>query len=87
MKLIEMFTSNRSYAEQEGSEYLLVIDADAHVDNPSTLTRLMALNRGVVAPIMTRHDSKWSNFWGALSEKGFYARQHDYIKIVENQIR
>lgn len=40
-----------------------------------------------VAPVMTRYKSSWSNFWGALSEKGFYARSHDYMKIVLNEIR
>lgn len=36
---------------------------------------------------MTRYDSSWSNFWGALSEKGYYARSHDYMKIVKNEYR
>lgn len=41
----------------------------------------------VIAPVMTRYQSTWSNFWGALSTKGFYARSHDYMKIVKNEIR
>lgn len=77
----------RSYADREGSEYLFVVDAEAHIDNPTTLVRLIELNRNIIAPVITRHESKWSNFWGALSEKGYYARQHDYVKIVENKIR
>lgn len=36
---------------------------------------------------MTRFESSWSNFWGALSEKGYYARSHDYMDIVKNEIR
>lgn len=77
----------RSYAEREGSEYLFVVDADVHIDNPDTLTRLLEQNRYFVAPLLTRHESSWSNFWGALSEKGFYARAHDYMRIAKNEIR
>lgn len=36
---------------------------------------------------MTRHEKVWSNFWGALSDKGFYARSLDYMTIVKNEIR
>lgn len=36
---------------------------------------------------MVRPGEVWSNFWGALSEKGFYARSHDYMDIVKNNIR
>ncbi|XP_055326486.1 procollagen-lysine,2-oxoglutarate 5-dioxygenase-like isoform X2 [Sitodiplosis mosellana] len=77
-----------SYAESEGSDYLFVVDAEAHIDNPSTLIRLIEQNRNVIAPMMTRHnDSTWSNFWEALDENSQYAQSHDYMKIVENEIR
>ncbi|XP_055326484.1 procollagen-lysine,2-oxoglutarate 5-dioxygenase isoform X2 [Sitodiplosis mosellana] len=76
-----------NYAERERSDYLFVVDAEAHIDNPSTLIRLVEQNRNVIAPVMTRYESSWSNFWGSLSEKGFYARSHDYMQIVKNEIR
>lgn len=50
-------------------------------------SRKKIISRNVVAPVITRFESTWSNFWGALSEKGFYARSHDYMKIVQNEVR
>jgi len=27
----------------------------------------------------------WSNFWGALSTTGFYARSEDYMEIINRE--
>lgn len=43
--------------------------------------------RNVIAPLLTRSGESWSNYWGALSEMGYYARSHDYLDIVKNKIR
>lgn len=45
--IIIYFFNCRSYAEREGCDYLFVVDADAHVDNPLTLIRLIEQNRWV----------------------------------------
>lgn len=37
--------------------------------------------------MLRRDEGNWSNFWGALSEDGFYARSHDYMGIVAESIR
>ncbi|CAO1438406.1 unnamed protein product [Diamesa hyperborea] len=68
-------------------DYLFVVDSDVQLDNPDTLIELITFNRTIIAPIMTRINSVWSNFWGAVSEKGFYARSNDYMNIVNNDIR
>lgn len=67
-------------------DYLFVVDADGHIDNPDTLRRLMTLNRNVISPVLTRPEKVWSNFWGALSSQGFYARSTDYMDIVGRKI-
>ena len=41
--------------------------------------------RSIIAPLLSRPYKLWSNFWGALNEKGFYARSEDYIDIVEDK--
>lgn len=33
--------------------------------------------------MLIQYKKLWSNFWGALSPEGFYARSEDYINIVE----
>uniref|UniRef100_A0A1L8E427 procollagen-lysine 5-dioxygenase n=1 Tax=Nyssomyia neivai TaxID=330878 RepID=A0A1L8E427_9DIPT len=69
------------------SDYLFVVDSEAHIDDPKTLRKLLTKNRDVIAPMLTRPNDAWSNFWGALNEQGYYARSHDYLDIVNNRRR
>ena len=64
-------------------DFYLSVDSDAHIDNPKSLKILIEQNRLVVAPFMIRPYKAWSNFWGALSADGFYARSPDYMEIVQ----
>lgn len=67
--------------------YFLSIDSEAHLDNPFTLKLLIEQNRGIVAPMLVRPYKAWSNFWGALTSEGFYARSNDYMDIVKGERR
>ncbi|XP_055550648.1 procollagen-lysine,2-oxoglutarate 5-dioxygenase [Wyeomyia smithii] len=71
---------------KKNCDYLFVVDADGHIDMPDTLRVLMSLNRNVVSPMLNRPEKVWSNFWGALSSQGFYARSSDYMDIVSRKI-
>lgn len=64
-------------------DYYFNVDSDAHLDNPLTIQLLIVQNRKVVAPLLVRPFKAWSNFWGALDSKGYYARSTDYMEIVE----
>ncbi|XP_018319536.1 procollagen-lysine,2-oxoglutarate 5-dioxygenase 3 isoform X2 [Agrilus planipennis] len=68
-------------------DYYFSIDSLAVLDNPKTLRLLQEQNRTVVAPLLARYGKSWSNFWGALTTDGFYARSHDYLDIVYNTKR
>ena len=37
--------------------------------------------------MMTRDGSVWSNFWGAISTLGYYARSTDYMEIASGKLR
>ncbi|RXM36855.1 Procollagen-lysine,2-oxoglutarate 5-dioxygenase 2 [Acipenser ruthenus] len=39
----------------------------------------------IIGPLVSRHGKLWSNFWGALSLDGYYARSEDYIDIVQSK--
>lgn len=41
--------------------------------------------RKIIGPLVTRHGKLWSNFWGALSLDGYYARSEDYVDIVQRK--
>nr|XP_028587057.1 procollagen-lysine,2-oxoglutarate 5-dioxygenase 2 isoform X2 [Podarcis muralis] len=69
--------------QNEGCDYYFSIDADVVLTNPRTLKLLIEQNRKMIAPLVLRHGKLWSNFWGALSPDGYYARSEDYVDIVQ----
>ncbi|XP_018363864.1 PREDICTED: procollagen-lysine,2-oxoglutarate 5-dioxygenase 1 isoform X1 [Trachymyrmex cornetzi] len=71
---------------KECSGYLS-IDAVAHLDNEHALKLLVEQQRGIVAPLLIRPFKAWSNFWGAITDDGFYARSFDYMEIIKNERR
>ncbi|XP_067301470.1 multifunctional procollagen lysine hydroxylase and glycosyltransferase LH3 [Pseudorasbora parva] len=66
-------------------DYFFSIDCDVALTNPDVLRILIEENKGVIAPMLSRHGKLWSNFWGALSPEGFYSRSEDYIDIVQSK--
>ncbi|XP_062554119.1 procollagen-lysine,2-oxoglutarate 5-dioxygenase [Armigeres subalbatus] len=67
-------------------DYLFVVDSDGHIDNPDILRKLVRQNKNIIGPMLNRPEKVWSNFWGALSSQGFYARSNDYMDIVWRKI-
>jgi len=72
---------------EKNCDYLMVVDSLAHLDNPFVIKLLVEQNRKFIAPMLARPHKAWSNFWGALTSDGFYARSADYVEIVQNQRR
>ncbi|OQV13853.1 Procollagen-lysine,2-oxoglutarate 5-dioxygenase 3 [Hypsibius exemplaris] len=68
-------------------DYYLSVDSEATLTQPMAITLLMELNRTLLAPMMVRPGKMWSNFWGALSDEGFYSRSEDYGEILDNSKR
>lgn len=64
-------------------EYFFSIDVDVVLKNEDTLKILTELNKAFIAPMMTKPGRLWTNFWGALSADGYYARSEDYVDIVQ----
>ncbi|KAJ8961211.1 hypothetical protein NQ318_008894 [Aromia moschata] len=60
------------------------VDSIAAITNNQTLRLLIEQNRTFVGPMLTRTGRAWSNFWGAISKDGFYARSDDYLDIAHN---
>lgn len=71
-----------SLCTSKSCDYLFYIESEAHLDNTQTLKLLIQHNKKIIAPMLTRPFKAWSNFWGALSKEGFYARSFDYMDIV-----
>ncbi|KHJ41694.1 oxidoreductase, 2OG-Fe(II) oxygenase family protein [Trichuris suis] len=73
------------WCQERNCDYLLVWDANARLERPDTLQLLIKRNKPVVAPLLHTEGRLWSNFWGAISDNGFYSRSDDYVAIVERQ--
>ncbi|XP_008293943.1 procollagen-lysine,2-oxoglutarate 5-dioxygenase 1 isoform X1 [Stegastes partitus] len=66
-------------------DYFFSVDIAVVLQNENTLKILIEQNLPIVAPMITRAGRLWSNFWGALSADGYYARSEDYVDIVQGQ--
>jgi len=66
------------------SEYYLSVDSSVTLSNVKTLQLLIEQNRTILAPMLSKHQKFWSNFWGDISKDGYYARSADYLDIVKN---
>ncbi|XP_056454742.1 procollagen-lysine,2-oxoglutarate 5-dioxygenase 1 isoform X1 [Gadus chalcogrammus] len=66
-------------------KYFFSVDSEVVLKNKDTLKILIERNLPIVAPMITRPGRLWSNFWGALSADGFYARSEDYVDIVQGR--
>ncbi|KAM9475695.1 procollagen-lysine,2-oxoglutarate 5-dioxygenase 1 [Clarias gariepinus] len=66
-------------------EYFFSMDADVVLKNEDTLKILIELNKPFITPMMSKPGRLWSNFWGALSADGYYARSEDYVDIVQGR--
>ncbi|XP_050425318.1 procollagen-lysine,2-oxoglutarate 5-dioxygenase isoform X2 [Adelges cooleyi] len=71
-----------SLCTSKSCDYLFYVESEAHLDNSEVLKVLIQQNKKIIAPMLTRPFKAWSNFWGALSKDGFYARSFDYMDIV-----
>uniref|UniRef100_K7GBB8 Procollagen-lysine,2-oxoglutarate 5-dioxygenase 3 n=1 Tax=Pelodiscus sinensis TaxID=13735 RepID=K7GBB8_PELSI len=66
-------------------DYYFSMDADVLLTHPGALRDLIQQNQKVIAPMVSRPRKLWSNFWGALSPEGYYARSEDYVELVQGK--
>ncbi|XP_074537637.1 procollagen-lysine,2-oxoglutarate 5-dioxygenase 1 isoform X2 [Halichoeres trimaculatus] len=71
--------------KDQDCEYFFSLDVEVVLKNENTLKILIEQNLPIVAPMITRVGRLWSNFWGALSAEGYYARSEDYVDIVQGR--
>jgi len=67
----------------------LDFDAVLFVSSEHRLSRLSDLcmtDKKLVAPLLVREGTLFSNFWGALSRSGYYERSWDYVDILNRNI-
>nr|XP_043894626.1 procollagen-lysine,2-oxoglutarate 5-dioxygenase 1 isoform X2 [Solea senegalensis] len=71
--------------KDEDCDYFFSLDIEVVLKNDNVLKILIEQNLPIVAPMITRVGRLWSNFWGALSADGYYARSEDYVDLVQGR--
>ncbi|XP_072101335.1 procollagen-lysine,2-oxoglutarate 5-dioxygenase 1 isoform X1 [Mobula birostris] len=66
-------------------DYYFSVDIEVVLQNRDILKLLIEQNRLILAPLVSRRKKLWSNFWGAMSVDGYYARSEDYVDIVDRR--
>ena len=51
-------------------DYMFVVDSEVQLDNAHSLKLFIEQNRPVLAPMLIRPYSAWSNFWGRCGDIG-----------------
>uniref|UniRef100_A0A915DG63 procollagen-lysine 5-dioxygenase n=1 Tax=Ditylenchus dipsaci TaxID=166011 RepID=A0A915DG63_9BILA len=78
-----------NWAVETNVDFTIILDADVHLTNPISLNHLVnimkTLEIGILAPMVVQSGKLFSNFWGAVSDTGYYARSPDYIELVEKK--
>ncbi|KAJ1352964.1 hypothetical protein KIN20_009483 [Parelaphostrongylus tenuis] len=78
-----------TFASRFDAEFLFSVDGDAVITNEKTLQHLIEYSVnyeiGIVAPMIAQPKKMFTNFWGALSSSGYYARSEDYVAIVQRK--
>ncbi|VDK69176.1 unnamed protein product [Litomosoides sigmodontis] len=68
------------------SDYLIMIDGDVHLNKSEALLLMVQTmnknNLGILAPLVGQPQKLFTNFWGAISGNGYYARSENYLNII-----
>ncbi|KAK3088467.1 hypothetical protein FSP39_019538 [Pinctada imbricata] len=68
------------------ADYLFMIDADVILENTDTLNVLLEVKQTVVAPMMNSSvGTLYSNFWGGMTDEGYYKRVSGYFDVVKRE--
>jgi hypothetical protein len=84
----QMMSEKEAYQSlryQENADYLFFIHADYIIQSTSILNDLLKTKKDIVSGLMVQPNTIFSNFWGAVSESGWYQRSENYVNIVERK--
>ncbi|CAG5120986.1 unnamed protein product, partial [Candidula unifasciata] len=85
--IIQLREQALDYAREIWADYIFIVDADVTLENNRTLQILMGQKKLVIGPMLNSTlEGYYSNFWGGMSEKGYYLRSDNYIAIVDREM-
>ena len=84
-KQIDNVTRNFGISEAwtQHQDYYWLIDTTYIITKKNTLLNLILHDKGIISPLIKKHNHLWSNFWGQIDHYGWYKDSMDYKDIVE----
>lgn len=83
--LIDLREQALLQARLDWADYLFAVDVDNFLQNPDVLHILMQQNKTLVAPMLNSL-TMYSNFWGGVTEKGYYKRTPEYVLMLKRNM-
>ncbi|XP_059143528.1 glycosyltransferase 25 family member-like [Physella acuta] len=76
-----------NFARSSWADYLFMVDADVTLENERTLKILIEQKKFVIGPMLNASVAGlYSNFWGGMTDMGYYTRTKFYTPIVDREI-
>ena len=84
-KKVSNISRNQGMKEalESQTDYYWLLDTTYIITNKKTLLNLIIHNKGIITPLIKKENNLWSNFWGKVSQYGWYENSFDYKDIVE----
>ncbi|KYQ48787.1 Glycosyltransferase 25 family member [Trachymyrmex zeteki] len=79
--IIDLREQALDYAKEIWADFILMLDADVFLTNPSTIHDFIHKGHTVVAPLL-RSDGMYSNFWAGMTAEHYYLRTELYEPIL-----
>ncbi|XP_011701587.1 PREDICTED: glycosyltransferase 25 family member isoform X2 [Wasmannia auropunctata] len=79
--IIDLREQALDYAREIWADFILMLDADVFLTNPSTIRDLTRKGHTVVAPLL-KSDGMYSNFWAGMTAEYYYLRTELYEPIL-----
>ena len=67
-------------------DYIWIIDSKYLLNNNNILIDCINADRNIISGLIVNGETLLSNFWGDLSDIGYYKRSHDYCKILNREL-
>ena len=82
-ELSRMYYNQYQIFLETDCQYFLYIEENYIVETDiKILNILIDYDKDIIAPLLKKNNSIWSNYWGDLGSHGYYAKSFDYMDIV-----
>ena len=68
-------------------DYYLNIDPNVIIENNNIIYELLSYNKNIVSPLFNIKNANWSNFWGDITNDGWYNLSFNYFDILNREQR